>query len=175
MGVGDWIVLGDSCGQLFGFQFYKRGNRLVPAGPGASGRFRNEQNKHDNGIPVGALTHTYDSGMLDSNRFLSLGSNGRILIWKLGRNGWHADEAVVPDVGRFDWRIHETAMLHTASSLRAQGNQESQFCAAHSSRLVPHVVVVADWERKIFKCCDSTAKQQQAVTDTPDCFFTYWP
>ena len=72
---------------------------------------------------------TYGAGPLDGSSFFSLGENGRLLAWKLGKSGWRANEAAMPET---------TSMMDA---------QVPQFCSAHSSRLVPHVIIVADRDR----------------------------
>mmetsp|Transcript_4069 Transcript_4069/g.13039 ORF Transcript_4069/g.13039 Transcript_4069/m.13039 type:complete len:90 (+) Transcript_4069:871-1140(+) len=64
------------------------------------------------------------------------------------------------------WTTTEEINLRTLSSGLSSGGElhslvsSSRFVAAHSSRLVPNIMIVADQERKLLMCYDRTKSEE---------------
>jgi hypothetical protein len=157
-GIMDWIVVGDGGGKLYGFRFDLKSNGRVVVNTQVSGRFRS--NTHSPGVPIRSLVATYgghpfahhravqarglsyslflNKAPLDDKSFYSLGDDGALLTWKLLEGtGWTNTE-------------------HTTIGTPWHGEQAApeEFVAAHSSRLVPNIMVIVDQCRKRFICYD---------------------
>lgn len=174
-GALDWIVLGHHDGGLFGFLWVKNQStdRMELADLHHCGRFPSKPIKHSKGIPVGLLLSTYGStphalhkalhadptktswGHLkqvacETDRFFSLGDNGKLLHWNLlrkvsedGHRGWMAREE--------NWT---SSFLENGKASTAPG-VERQILAAHSSRLVPNLLVLVDQRSRRISCVDT--------------------
>lgn len=154
--VCDFLVVGDAAGKLYGFKFdLKEGSNRSELLK--SGILRT--NTHaDEGVAISALISRYGDGpeslfraiqdqgvsfsnflllyglQGDSRSFFSVGGNGRLLLWKSDEEGWKSSELTY---------------LPSATA--------NDFGAAHSSRLVPHVVMLVNTEREEVILVDSTA------------------
>jgi len=157
--VNDWVVIGDSTGKIYGFNFDTRTSGRVELK--RFGRFRT--NTHSAGVPVSALLPSYGSGPdahyrsvqeqgvsysfflntvpKDPRNFYSLGGDGRLLAWHMtDEGGWAcASESQVPQG-------------HCPGGPPAS----AAFVAGHPSRLVPHILVIIDAESRTFVCHDTT-------------------
>jgi len=157
----DWIVVGDSNGKLYGFRFdmNDRNGGRIEMNTHTTGRFRT--NTHDEAVPVHGLIATYgtqeahykaipESGLdyasflkvlqKDDRAFYSLGENGRLLHWSFERTGWQSAESIkVPE-------------LPMPDSLMRPSPNSCRFVAGHASRLIPHVVVLADANGRSLLC-----------------------
>jgi len=166
-GILDWIVIGASNGKLYGFRFDIRADDRIEVNSPVSGRFRS--NTHNESVPIRALIATYGAtpyvhhksvqakGLsyslflnkvpLDEKGFYSMGDDGKLLTWKLlETTGWTATvETSIQNI---------LCPSHTWQSQPARST--CQFIAAHSSRLVPHIIVMVDQDRKLFMCYDRT-------------------
>merc|ERR1712217_47135 len=152
-GILDWIVIGASNGKLYGFRFDIRDDDKIEVNAPVSGRFRS--NTHNGTVPIRALIATYGAtpyvhhksvqakGLsyslflnkvpLDEKGFYSMGDDGKLLTWKLlETTGWTATvETSIQNI--------PFTQTHAWQSQSARGT--CQFIAAHSSRLVPHIIV----------------------------------
>lgn len=166
----DWVVMGDSDATLYGFGFELNSNGGIEIHMPCTGRFRT--NTHDTGVPIAALVATYGSGphvhhkpvqakgvsyslflnsvLQDERGFYSVGENGKLLTWKLqlhNGSGWKATaDSSIPALlaaQRESWRVEEPLPI-------------GQIVAGHSSRLVPHVIVMVDAKQKKMICFDRT-------------------
>jgi len=169
-GGGDWIVLSDTEGDLYGFLFLAGECGKMSLSKN-HGRFSSKQAKHDRGIPVSLLLPTYGStpfchyGKIkeqcitytnfleglecEKDRFFSLADNGKLLSWNLERHGW-------------------ASQVEESMNGILEGDEEnSRKCiAAHSSRLAPHVLVVVDQSQHKMICVDTARKQEYALSKT---------
>eukprot|EP00929_Paragymnodinium_shiwhaense_P105645 TRINITY_DN7068_c0_g6_i1.p1 TRINITY_DN7068_c0_g6~~TRINITY_DN7068_c0_g6_i1.p1 ORF type:complete len:1435 (+),score=322.23 TRINITY_DN7068_c0_g6_i1:89-4393(+) len=155
----DFIVVGDTVGKIYGFKFDvaegSRRSKLIRSGVLRS-------TSHDEGVPISALMARYGDGpeslyraiqdggatysrflhMLiegDSRSFYSLGANGRLLLWQSSEdNGWTSQEL---------------ANLPNSSA--------ADFVSAHSSLLVPHVLMLVNQDAKEIMVLDT--KQPDAI------------
>jgi hypothetical protein len=158
----DWVVFGDAEGDLFGFLFTSEAGRIELSE--SYGRFSSKQTKHDRGVPISTLMATHGAtpnchypkikeqgisytvfleGMeSESDRFYSLGDNGKLLAWTLQRHGWtsQVEEGMEGD------------------SEYSHGTPR-RFIGAQSSRLVPHVMVAVDSLSKKIVCLDTVSKR----------------
>jgi len=161
-GILDWIVVGDGGGKLYGFRFDAQADGRVAVNSQVSGRFRS--NTHSPGVPIRSLIATYgatpyahhravqsrglsyslflNKAPLDHKSFYSLGDDGMLLTWKL-----------LEGTG---WTNTENTSLRTMQPRggREEEEEASQFVAAHSSRLVPNIMIIVDQCRKRFMCYD---------------------
>jgi hypothetical protein len=161
----DWIILGDSSGDLFGFLIESSDNSGRVMMSKHHGRFSSKETKHDRDVPISLLIPTFGSSpdshhrhmkatgdpytifleqkaAYEKDRFFSMGDNGKLLSWTLGKRGWTAQ---VED-GIYD------LLEQGCPSLPAGGRQ---FLAAHSSRLIPHVLVAMDHKNGKLICLDT--------------------
>lgn len=171
-GILDWIVIGDSKGKLYGFRFDIRDDSRIMVNSNVSGRFRS--NTHSEGIPIRSLIATYGAtpyvhhkavqakglsyGLflnkvpLDEKGFYSMGEDGKLLTWKLLEStGWTAIEEV---------NIRNITPEPCNGWLPEPCRATCQFIAAHSSRLVPHIILAVDQDRKLLMCYDRTKRQE---------------
>jgi hypothetical protein len=167
-GILDWIVIGASNGKLYGFRFDVRADERIEVNASVSGRFRS--NTHSEGVAVRALIATYGStphahhkavqakglsyslflnkAPLDEKGFYSMGEDGKLLTWKLLEStGWTATE---------ETSIHNMPCRPAHGWQPEPARETRSFVTAHSSRLVPHVMVLVDEDRKLFMCYDRT-------------------
>jgi len=158
----DWIVMGDAEGSLFGFSMVWDESRQAVV-PQEIGRLQKKFNKHDIGIPIGLLIGAYGSapdahhhrvnelgyygslltGMqCEKDRFFSIGENGKFLRWVMQTKvGWTSgDEKRITDI-----LDHRQA---------AEGTKIDSIIAGHSSKLIPHVLLLVDQHRSIH-CFDT--------------------
>lgn len=170
--VFDWIVVGDSTGKLYGFRFdMNRTSGLIEMNSQTTGRFRT--NTHEDGVAVQALVATHgsqdvhykavvDSGLdyayfmkalqKDDKTFFSLGENGRLLNWTCEKRGWQSAEGInVPSV------------VAPHLSVGQPSESTSRFAAAHGSRLVPHVLVLADAGRRLLLCFNRLTNSVETI------------
>jgi hypothetical protein len=175
-GALDWIVLGDSGGDLFGFLWrWNETTKKVERSPKHYGRFSSKQASHDRGIPVSLLVPTYGAASnahhkaitdkessywqylqeqltCEKDRFLSLGDNGKVLHWSLEtKKGWIAQEE--------NWT---SRCLENGRPSPARGC-ERQVLAAQSSRLVPNVLLLVDQRKKCISCVDTSGRPAAAI------------
>jgi len=167
----DWIVFGDDVGRVYGFSFGISAGRIVKHAEDC-GRFSRSVNLHDTDVPIHLVIPTfgtnssghfqasqakciaYDAFLLqvapDDSCFYTMAENGKLLQWNLGRT-WEAkaEPVVRPPAGM-------------ASSGRA--SKVPQFIAGHASRLVPHVLILADQEHELLMCID----RSEAVHNLPE-------
>lgn len=163
----DWIVVGDARGKLYGFRFDVKEDGTISLNFEATGRFK--KNKHSEGVPIKNLVAIYGSSpfahhravqakgipyglflnraRMEAKSFYSLAEDGKLLCWSFGESGWACTE--------------EVSMRSLSSGLgNGWGAQSlappSRFITAHSSRLVPNIMVVADQDRKLLMCYDRT-------------------
>jgi hypothetical protein len=160
----DWVVIGDSSGKLYGFKFDDRGTGKSTLCD--SGCLRT--NKHEEGTAIGGLLASYGAGPeahyravqeqgisysmflnivpQDSRCFYSLGADGKLFVWKRSdKGGWEStEETRIPEIPGFPYEEG------------AHPYQACKFVAGHPSRLVPHVVIVVEQERRLLMCYDST-------------------
>jgi hypothetical protein len=174
-GILDWIVIGDGNGKLYGFRFDIREDHRIAVNSSVSGRFRS--NTHTEGVPIKTLVATYGAtpyihhkavqakglsyGLflnkvpLDEKGFYSLGEDGKLLSWKLvDATGWTATHGV---------NLRNLNMSPLDGWLPEPARTSCQFVAAHSSRLVPNVIVFLDQDRKLFMCYDRTKPEELAA------------
>jgi hypothetical protein len=167
-GILDWIVIGANNGKLYGFRFDVREDERIEVNASVSGRFRS--NTHTEGVPVRALVATYgatpyahhkavqakglsyslflNKAPLDEKGFYSMGEDGKLLTWKLLEStGWTATE---------ETSIHKMPCRPVDGWQPEAARETRSFVTAHSSRLVPHVMVMVDEDRKLFMCYDRT-------------------
>jgi len=167
-GILDWIVIGDSKGKLYGFRFDTREDGRIAVNANVSGRFRS--NTHTEGLGIRSLIATYGSSAyvhhkavqarglsyglflnkvpLDEKGFYSLGEDGKLLTWKLlDATGWTATE---------DNCVRNLECIPVHGWQPEPCRSSCQFIAGHSSRLVPHVIILVDQDRKLFMCFDRT-------------------
>jgi hypothetical protein len=170
----DWIVLGDDGGALFGFLWIANSTtgRVTLAPEKYYGRFSNKQARHSDGVPVGLVTGTYGDAWnthhksikakaapiywdhlqkadCEQDRFFSVGDDGKLLRWRLfkpgganGNGGW------LPKEEQF-----VNCCLEKGRPSYTPGEQ--QILAAHSSRLVPNLLLLVDRGRRI-SCVDTS-------------------
>jgi len=161
----DWVILGDSEGDLFGFLWSSdESNRVVLSRH--HGRYSSSQMKHDRGVPISLLIPSFGASPdchhraikekgkpytqfleglgYEGDRFFSSGDNGKLLSWSLGKNGWTSQ---VEDA------THE--LMEDGEPMPCSPEGGRQFSAAHSSRLVPHVLVAMDHKNKKLICMDT--------------------
>jgi len=171
-GILDWIVIGDCKGTLYGFRFDMKDNGSIVVNEGGSGRFRS--NSHTEGVPIKKLVAIYGSSPFDHHRavqnkgvpyslflnrvpmedkaFYSLGEDGKLLAWNfVDPTGWKRVAEI--DIRSFS---SELGSGWEAQSLAAS----SKYIAAHSSRLVPNIMVVVDQDRKLLMCYDRTKSEK---------------
>jgi len=172
----DWIVVGDSKGQMYGFAFDSVDGSPITMNSSKSGRYRS--NIHDGGIPVSTLLQSYTSNaaplvaehqastddgsvqMLEDLKaqgrsFFSLADNGYLLAWVLqsGTGSWspkgesHLTQCCAGVKGS-----------HTVPS-----DTSCQFVAGHASRLVPNMIILADSDSKMLLCYDQNANSVDAA------------
>lgn len=167
-GALDWVVMGDTDGGLYGFlwRLNESTNRPELASEKFVGRFTSKQVKHSSGIPVGRLMATYGSSVsahyadvkenpvaywdylqkvkCEKDRFLSLGDNGRLLQWELGKKGWVAQE--------------ENWISTFLEKPGFESTGEPQILAAHNSRLVPNLMLLVDRQSRQISCVEASRK-----------------
>jgi len=166
----DWVVLGEDNGNLYGFlwQMNQGTGRVELAGKKFYGRFPSKQTKHNRGISVGQLMATYGSSWnsqhhavkekinpnyadhlqqvnCEKDRFLSLGDSGKLLHWTLTKTGWLAKEEKWLD-----------SYLENGCPSSAPGG-ERRILAAHSSRLVPNLLLLVDQSSRCMSCVDTSS------------------
>eukprot|EP00418_Pyrodinium_bahamense_P044652 CAMPEP_0179194966 /NCGR_PEP_ID=MMETSP0796-20121207/96911_1 /TAXON_ID=73915 /ORGANISM="Pyrodinium bahamense, Strain pbaha01" /LENGTH=1418 /DNA_ID=CAMNT_0020899311 /DNA_START=105 /DNA_END=4361 /DNA_ORIENTATION=+ len=174
-GILDWIVIGDCKGKLYGFRFDIRENNRIAVNTDVSGRFRS--NRHTEGVPVRKLVATYGAtpyvhhkavqakgvsyglflnrAPLDEKGFYSLGEDGKLLTWKLlETTGWTATDEI---------SFRDLSCAPTSGWQPQPCGASCQFIAAHSSRLVPSIMVIVDQDRKLFMCYDRTKPEELAA------------
>jgi len=151
-GMQDWVMVGSSDGVLYGWKFDNRDDHTIRLDEQVSGRFRG--NSHTQGVPIRSLVGTFGGSpdahhrqlrsqglsyslflnkvSMDERGFYSLGDDGKLLSWSLmDGQGWT-----------------RTLEVNILESSPASG----PCMACHSSRLVPHIMVVSDTSRKLLKC-----------------------
>lgn len=165
MGALDWIILSDNDGDLYGFLWTEDGSSNKVTLSKHHGRFSSQQKKHDSGVPVSLLiptfgatanchyrsvkekgfsyTHFLEGMTYERDRFFSCGDDGKLLSWNLGKSGW---------ISHIEDGINEH--LEGGQPNYVEGGR--QFACAQSSRLVPHVLVAMDQNRKLI-CFDTTS------------------
>jgi hypothetical protein len=164
MGALDWIVLSDGDGDLYGFLWLADESDKVVLSSKHHGKFSSKETKHDRGVPISLLSPTFGSTPTchyknikekghpyplylerlgyERDRFHAFGDNGQLLSWTLGKNGWTSQV----EVGMNEHLEHQSpSMLESGP----------QFIAAHSSRLVPHVLVAMDQKNQKLICLDT--------------------
>jgi len=163
MGALDWIVLGDNDGDLYGFLWLEEADKVVLSSK-HMGRFSSKETKHDRGIPISVLVPTFGATPTchyknikenrlpystylerlghESDRFFAFGDNGKLLSWTLGKTGWTSQV----EVGIYE---------HLDQQSPSMSEDGPQFIAAHSSRLVPHVLVAMDQKNQKLICLDT--------------------
>mmetsp|Transcript_106958 Transcript_106958/g.300800 ORF Transcript_106958/g.300800 Transcript_106958/m.300800 type:complete len:1392 (-) Transcript_106958:85-4260(-) len=170
--VFDWVVVGDSQGKIYGFQFDVGRDGAIKMNMETTGRFRT--NTHDRGKAVSALISTYgassdahiraikDMGVTysmylnhvkeEDKTFYSLGDNGRLLLWRyVAPTGWKNAEEV-------------SVSSHVSPNLPAAPSQNNcMFVGGHASRLVPHILVLVDIDRHLMMCYDRISREIAAV------------
>mmetsp|Transcript_2124 Transcript_2124/g.4867 ORF Transcript_2124/g.4867 Transcript_2124/m.4867 type:complete len:1368 (+) Transcript_2124:37-4140(+) len=175
-GYCDWIVIGDSNGKLFGFRFDATAEGRIEVNQDFSGRFRSKQNTHTSGVPIRALVATFgaasdahyrsikergisyslflNSAPQDDRSFYSVGGDGKLLLWKLLEGS--------------GWTATSEKLLEDGMSLNVASTSGDRIVAAHASRLVPHIIVLVDAEKKVLMCYD---RSKEAVPDGAVCSF----
>jgi hypothetical protein len=170
MGALDWIILGDSEGDLFGFLWLADNSNRVVLCVKNHGRYSSTHNKHDRGVPISLLVPTFgskpdhhhrsikDKGYAytqflerlgyEKDRFFSFADNGKLLSWTLGKNGWTA-------------QVEEGIYEHLEHGQPHLPEDGRQFVASHSSRLVPHVLVAMDRRNNKLICLDTMTMNRE--------------
>lgn len=153
----DWLVFGDNQGTLYGFKLNHLLGGRFQVDEIQSGRFRNCQ--HTQGVPIRQIISCYgesptahhkevqkaacsyeaflSSVSMRKNTFFSLGDDGILAGWNISNQGW-----------RITWTRHF---------------QQEEVVCAHSSRLVPNILVRFDKASRRFQCHD-TQKDRQGRT-----------
>jgi len=159
-GMQDWVMVGASDGVLYGWKFDKRQDNVIHLDEEVSGRFRG--NCHTPKVPIRSLIGTFGGAPdahhrqlrtqglsyslflnrvpMDERGFYSLGDDGKLLAWSLmERQGWTMTLEI---------NIFERSPL------------DGPRIACHSSRLVPHIMVIADASRRLLRCYNRLSPEE---------------
>lgn len=152
----DWVVLGWSSGELNGLLFEdKQGSIALVAKK--SGRFK-RGNSHTKGVPIRSVAPTFEptaspscqsrhvSGMtINPKVLITLGDDGKMLTWcYTPQSGWELSQSEI----NIRQAIGGTPTPMRSGAAAGVQKDSPNVVAAHSSALVPSVVLIVDEKKR---------------------------